>query len=373
MTAQWNKVFAGYKAGHPNINVEFKGFEDYDSVLKTGLSGTKGPDVVMLHPYNAIEPYVQAAQLRSIDPASVPELAQFSEESLNSARSGGKLYGVPFAQQSLQVFYNKGLFAQAGATPPKSAAEVTPMLDKLVAAGAIPFAVTGKDTWQLVNVFDALVGVDYGGAAFVDALRSGKASFTDPAFVDALAKFQSLKQYFPQNVEGVTYTDSQALFNSEKAAMFPGGSWELQGFQQTNPGVELGVFSMPTNDGAAPTWGYEDGSFGISAGSEHPGEALNLLRWMASPEFGKSFTDELKQASSVPGVQPSDPLLKQMVTNYRADPVPMIWVTDYFGVASPAPYAALMNATQNLLLGATTPQEAAASIKQSADAFTAKG
>ena len=44
-----------------------------------------------------------------------------------------------------------------------------------------------------------------------------------------------LKPYLPDNAAGVAYTDAQTLFTSGKAAMFPGGRFELGFFQKAEP------------------------------------------------------------------------------------------------------------------------------------------
>jgi raffinose/stachyose/melibiose transport system substrate-binding protein len=370
----YKKIFEIYERKTPGVRIEYRGIAntEYPTVLKTGLSGPGGPDLVMLHPYKAIAPYVRAGQLVALDEGTIPEAKNFTADSLGAARLDGKLWGLPFARQTIQIFYSRKLFAQLGVEPPKTADQFLPLLDKIAAAGITPIAATGKDAWQLVNVFDALVGNTYGGKAFVAKILAGGTTFADPAMVAALAEFQGLVKYFPKFVSGVSNADARAMFATGRAAMFPGGSWELSGFQNAGMAGDVGAFSMPTKAGGSPpTWGYEDGSLGISARSTQPAAALALLRWMATPEFGQAFTDQLKQPSSVNGVAPTDPTLSQMVSSYQANPVPMIWVTDYFGVSSPAPYAALMNAAQGLLTGTTTPPAAAATIAQSVVEWTA--
>jgi hypothetical protein len=54
-----------------------------------------------------------------------------------------------------------------------------------------------------------------------------------------------------------------------------------------------------------------------------------------------------------------------MIKKYQANPVPMYWVTDCFGVSSPAPYAALMNGAQELLLKTKSVAQVAKSIDSS--------
>lgn len=371
----WDKIFALYEEANPGVDIVFTGYEgtEYPTVLNTGLSGSDGPDIVMLHPYTSMEPYVAAGQLEPIDGDMIAGLEDsFSPESLAASNIDGVQYGVPFAVQTVQVYYNIDIFEEVGVEVPTSPADVKPMLDAIADAGYTPISVTGADAWQLVNVFDALVGPSYGGREWVDGVLNGTAAASDDEFVGALEEFASLAPYFPEFVTGVNYTDSQALFSSGEAAMYPGGAWELAGFQAANPDLNIGVFSMPAADGSTPTWGYEDGSLALSARASERDAAIDLLNWMATQEFGEAFTNELKQVSSVKGVEVSDPILSAMIANYQANPVPMVWVTDYFGVSSPAPYAALMNGAQEILLGTKTPKQVGTSIDESIALFTAQ-
>lgn len=372
----YEKIFEIYEAEHPNIDVDFRGFvnNEYPTVLKTGLSGDGGPDLAMLHPYRAIAPYALAGQLTEIDESQVPELANFTPDAVAAATLDGKVWGVPFATQALQVFYNVDIFEELGISEPTKASEVDPMIQKIKDAGLVPYAATGTAGWQLVNIFDILVGNTYGGKDFLAKAVAGEVSFDSPSMVAAFEQYDALEADFPRFVSGVGHPDARALFVNGQAAMFPGGAWELALIRQNAPDMNLGVFSIPADEsgGPAPTWGYEDGSIAISAATEHPEEALELLRWMATPEFGTAFTEELRQLSSVEGVTPSDPVLAEIAANFAANPVPMVWVTEYFGTAAPAPFTTLGVLLANLMVDATDPAAAAAQLEADAREFEAQ-
>ncbi len=369
MTEDWQKIFSAYEAANPNVKVEFTGYAstDYPTVIKTGLSTSDGPDIVMLHPYKSIDQYVTAGQLSPLTTTQVPGLANsFGKDSLKASQYDGKQYGVPFALQTVQIYYNKDIFKKAGVSVPKTPAQFKAMLPKIKSAGFTPISITGKDAWQLVNVFDGIVGPNYGGRSWVEGARTGTSKASDAAFRKALTEFAGLEKFFPRFVTGVDYATSQTLFSSGQAAMYPGGAWELAGFQKANPNLKIGVFSVPSRGSkVAPTWGYEDGSFGLSSKAANREEALKLMKWFTTKEFGQLFTNTLKQVSSVNGVKVSDPVLNEMIKNYQANPVPMYWVTDCFGVSSPAPYAALMNGVQELLLKTKSVAQVAKSIDSS--------
>jgi len=372
----YERMFDIYEETHPNIEVEFHGVlnTEYPTVLKTALSSDTGPDLAMMHPYGAIAPYVLAGQLKEIDASMVPELSNFTPDAVQAATLDGKVWGVPFATQTLQVFYNKKIFDELGLSEPTKLSEVEPMIEKIKASGYVPYAVTGNAAWQLNNIFDILVGNTYGGKAFLEKAVAGETSFDSPEMVNAFTEFRALEDDFPKFVSGVSHPDARALFGNGQAAMFPGGAWELALIRQNAPDIQLGVFSMPADDSgnAAPTWGYEDGSIAISANTKHPQEALELLRWMATPEFGQAFSDEVQQLSSVKGTTPTDPLLAEMASNYSTNPVPMVWVANYFGGAAPAPAATLGAMLANLLVDQIDPAGAAKQLESDAREFEAQ-
>jgi raffinose/stachyose/melibiose transport system substrate-binding protein len=138
--------------------------------------------------------------------------------------------------------------------------------------------------------------------------------------------------------------------------MIPGGSFDLGVLQKANPNVRIGVFQVPPPPGSpsgstATTPGWADGNFAVSARSKHPKEATELVTWMTTKEFGQMVSDEVKQISAVPGVDPSDPLLKQMSDSYTRSGSPYLLLTD-FRYGSPSGTDIFGKALQEMLLGA---------------------
>ena len=71
---------------------------------------------------------------------------------------------------------------------------------------------------------------------------------------------------------------------------------------------------------------------------------------MSTKEFGQKVADEVKQLSAVPGVEYSDPLLKQMADNYANAGSPYLLLPD-FRYGSPSGTELLGKGIQELLLG----------------------
>jgi raffinose/stachyose/melibiose transport system substrate-binding protein len=340
-TAGYNKIFASFEKSHPKIKVNFKPIKntEYLTVLPTELKKTQGgPDIVQLKPYGPIQSLIEAGNLTPLDgqvdvngwPANVLQAAKGKQD--------GKLYGVPYALQTLQVLYNKKIFADQGLQPPTTWAQFTAACDKLKKAGITPLSTSGLQPWVLAIDHQIFGATRYGGDDFANAVLAGKKNFTDPDYLASLDVTAKLKPYYPDKVTAVDYPDAQTLFTSGKAAMYPGGSYEVGPFTKTNPDLQIGFFDAPPPPGAkidhALTSGYVDGSYGVNAHSGHRTEAIELAKWMATPEFGRLYASTLKQISAVPGTTPGDPLLAQALQNYQAHGATYMMVVD-FGYGNP--------------------------------------
>ncbi|MGB9377676.1 MAG: extracellular solute-binding protein [Mycobacteriales bacterium] len=367
--ASYNKILKEFTAKSPGISVEFKAYKntEYNTILQTGLTQSGGPDVATLRSYGQLQPFVESGGLLPLD--SEVDVSGFSPAVVNSARGkkDGKLYGVPAAVQTTQVYYNKKIFAVNGISVPTTWAQMMAAAQKLKAKGIVPFATTGKDTWMLPMVQDIFGSARYGGAEFEKKLLAGQVQLTDPNYVASLQLLKELQPYTPKNVVGVAYTDAQLLFINEKAAMFPGGSFELGFFSKQNPDLQLGTFDVPPPPGSTlsgpVTPGYADASFGVSKKSAHQKEALKLVKWMATKQFGQAYSDELKQISPVPGVTATDPVLADMQKRYAEHPAPYLMLVD-FRYGQPTGTDLAGEYIQKMLLGKSQPADVARDVQR---------
>ena len=354
--AAYNAIFDVYEKAHPGTTVDFKAFKntEYNQILTTGLAGSSGPDVVQVRSYGQLQPTVASGSLVPLD--GTVDLSSWDANVVKSAKGkeDGKLYAVPLAQQTLQMFYNKDLFDKQGLKPPTTWAQFIEVNARLKENGITPMAVGAKDSWTLPIVHQVLAAPRFGGAAFEKSVMSGQKTFKDPSWVASVDQVNRLKPYLPEDAVGVAYTDAQILFTSGKAAMFPGGSFELGFFQKQNPSLKMGVFEVPAPDGSPSsrptTTGYADGAFGVSAKSDAQDASKELVKWMATKEFGQLVADKIKQLSAVPGVTYADPLLKQMADSYAKNPTPYLLLVD-FRYGTPSGTDVLGTGLQELLLG----------------------
>lgn len=368
--ATYHKIFDKFTAAHKNIKIDFKPYKatEYNTILSTGLTQAGGPDVAQLRSYGLLQPLIDAHRLVPLD-GKVSGLSNFDASALDGARGkqDHKVYGVPLEMSTFQMYYNKSIFAKYNLQPPTTWQQLIDIAKTLKQHGVTPFAAAGKDNWLLPLYDDMFAATRYGGPQFEKDVLSGKTTFTDPNYVAALGVLNQLKPYFPNDQMGLLETDVQTLFATGKAAMIPEGSFALAPIKAINSSVDMGVFNPPPPPGAIVDHplqvGWVDASYGLNSKSKHQKEALELLNWMAGQQFGQMVADDLKQVSLNKNVSPSDPLLKQMVDAYRANPTPYLMLVDFrYGT----PLGSDLEATglQKMLLGQQSPQQVASDIQR---------
>jgi len=358
--AFYESMIRKFESQNPGVSIDFQTYKptDYATVLSAAMQAGKGPDILQVRAYGALQPFARPEFLVPLED-KVPELKTFSPQWLDGARSqaDGKVYGVPFAFQALVIFYNKQLLSKAGVKPPHTWDEFLAALKTLKDHGITPLANGAKEGWTLEVAMGVLAPNFYGGSNFYDAVIRGQTTFRDPRFTGALAKMTEIRPYMPQGYEGVSYTDMQQLFANEQAAMYIGGIFELGYFQSQNPSLQIGVLPGPVQRASDTPWisSYDDGNYGVNAKTRYMDEAIKFIRFTATREWGQEFTNQLKQLSAVPGVKVQDPTLQQ-VLGWMRHSTPYVMLVG-FRWQNPTGSELIQNDLQGLFGGQLTPQQ----------------
>ena len=371
----YNEILESYTQEN-SAQVNFEAFlnTEYNTLVATSLQADEAADVVQTRSYGGVRPWIEGGYLLPLD-GEIESLSNYSDTALDAVRGAedGQVYGVPFAIQVLQVFYNKAIFDELGLSEPTTWDEFITLNETLLEAGTIPLAITGKDAWML-PIFHSIVGAGtYGGNEFVEGVLSGETTFENPAFVASLEAVKELQPFMPPDVTAVSYGDTQNLFINGLAAMFPGGSWEAAYFQSQNPDLELGVFTVPAKgtDEQLASW-FVDGSWAATSSAEDPEAALQFVNWLGTPEFGQMFTDKLAQISPIEGVTPSDPILEEIVSMWNEASTPYMLLV-HFRYGEPSGTTVIGENIQKLFLDDMTPEEVAADLQSQVSSWFTPG
>jgi raffinose/stachyose/melibiose transport system substrate-binding protein len=365
--AAYTELFNAFTKANPDIKVKFESFapENYNTIVSTALAGGRGGDVLQSRAYGGLEQVAKAGYLLPLDTTKVPELANFPAEALaaETLRSDKTVYAVPFASQTLGIFINNDVFAKAGVKPPETWDQLIAVSKTLKEKGITPIA-NGTATGWMDEVFAGIFTNPMLGPDFVADILAGKTTFEDKRYTSALAKLLELRDYMPQGQTGVDYPTSQQLFLSGRAAMFAGGSFEISNFRKQNPKINMDFVAPPAPTAGAPRYvaKFFDGGYAVNAKSANQADALKLVRYMGTKEYGDKFAALLGNISPIKGVVLEDPLLAK-VAKLNEVSMPYIMAV-YFRYETPTGSELIQNGVQKMMGGTVSPEQVGTDVTQ---------
>ena len=365
--AAYGELFADFTKANPDVTVKFEAFtvESYATTLSTALAAGRGPDVIHTRAYGGLEQFAKAGYLLALDPKEVPELGNLPADALASEtlRADGKVYSLSFASQTLGIFINNEVFAKAGVKAPATWEQFIAVSRALKEKGITPIA-NGMATAWMDEVFTSVFTNPFLGPEFVADLQSGKATFSDARYVAALARLLELREFMPTGYMGVDYATGQQLFLSGRAGMFVGGSFEIANFRKQNPKIDMSFVAPPAASagGVGYVSKFYDGGFAVNAKTGNAKDAVRLVRWMGTKNFGDKFAALLGNISPIKGVALTDPMLAS-VAKLNETSMPYIMAV-LFRYETPTGSELLQGGIQKMMAGSMTPAEVGASITQ---------
>jgi raffinose/stachyose/melibiose transport system substrate-binding protein len=218
-----------------------------------------------------------------------------------STDDGAQTFCVPMAAVLHGFIYNKDAFKEMGLTPPKTQAEFFTLLDKIKANGSyVPLAIGTADEWGTASMGYQNVGPTFWkGEEGRKAVLAGTQKLTDAPWVAAFAALKRWGPYMGDGYQSQSYSDSQNMFTLGRAAIYPGGSWEIGPFHAQGADFPMGAFPPPVDEnGKCFVTDHPDIALGMNAKTAHPEAAKTFLSWVASDEFAQLY------ASALPGFFP---------------------------------------------------------------------
>jgi multiple sugar transport system substrate-binding protein len=286
IVAEWNQA-------RPDIQVEivWQAWENIDDFLLTSFQAGQAPDVfhedaVMCYEYGMLG-YAEPLN-RYLDDATLADTPQKSWAGVSDEQ--GNIYGVPFLQETLVVFYNKAKLADAGITPPADGMvtwdelrDYALRLTQRDASGQVTTwgllaPLEQRLWWCLVAQNDGHVLVQYPDGTWHveidDAGRQAIEFYTNLVVAD---------QVMPQDVLSYDFMSLLQGFKSGKYAMFSFGCWVRSWIDRlTQNELDWGMLQVkgPVRNVT------EAGPQGISvySGSPHKDQAAEFLLYFTNTE-----------------------------------------------------------------------------------------
>lgn len=259
-------ISLGYKEVIERFNKDYEGkyhcdyittnLEEYDTKLNALIAANDCPDIFICNPGPNLTTYVEngaAADLTDILKNQEKDWYDtFTGGIFEKITYDGKIMAVPTCFAAACVFYNKDMFAKAGASVPTTYDEWLTACQKIKDAGFTPITISAGTAWCLSMLAGYLCDRE-GGPDNLANVNANKISWLDQSFLDAGAKLVELSQYFQPTAAGDTNDQATAALYNGEAAMLIQGSWAIGQINGNNPEFEdkCGVFQFPAIEGGA--------------------------------------------------------------------------------------------------------------------------
>ncbi len=210
-----------------------------------------------------------------------------------------KIYQIPYIYNTVQFWYDKRVFQEAGVEIPKTWDDLLAACTKLKDAGYAPIAAEGNEpgyaAFYLTEMLARIKGPGWLRTAAADTTGE---LWRDPAVLEAAKMTRQLwdSGCVPPETLGYVWPQGQQTLALGTAGMELVGSWlpvELQ--TTTDPEFQWGGFSFPSVSGGKGSTTDVYAlllAFMINKDTKHPDEAFNFLRFIMSDAIQQEFTDK---------------------------------------------------------------------------------
>lgn len=292
-----------FEAENPGnqLRIEEQSWGDLVPRLTTALPDPNNtPDVVEIGNTQA-PTFTAVGAFREISPELYAELGGSSllPSFVAAGTFDGKIYALPYYFGSRYMFYRKDIWDAAGLSVPTNLASFRESVAALTTADRSGFAIGGQDWRNGIS----WVFAHGGELATVDGTE-WTSTLSDPNTIMGLEDWQTVYQqasHLPVTDRDVAYWDflNDGLDGAAPSAatiMAPGWArWSIGDLTTNADGEEVrdgmadearfGIFALPGVDGGVAPVFAGGSNLAISAQSQHPELAENLLRIIYSPEY----------------------------------------------------------------------------------------
>lgn len=227
----------------------------------------------------------------------------------------GKVYGIPIIMDGKAFYYNKEIFGELGLEVPQNWNEFLPVLQKLAETEYIPISLGNSEDWATGHYMTTLnQRVVPAEVLARDYALESEASFSDPAYVEALHYLNELVPYFTPNFNAVGYDEGISDFINGKAAIYYEQFNQVQYIEPAQ--FEWSWFDFPDIQGAVGDQQALTGApqgFMVSATTEYPDACVAFLKYMTSVDNAAKMVKDTSMISTVDGAINADTASGKMI------------------------------------------------------------
>ena len=322
---EFNNLDNGITVELENITTE----EDYLNKLRTGYSGGDTPNVFTEYGGARVKDYIAANGVLDWTPyleADKEYYNSFYDSVFESAQYDEYegIWGIPYMQYIICLFYNEDIFNANNIEPPKTWDELQVVCEKLKAAGIKPFQVGEKSNFRFGHLSNCILYNTYGVDA-ADKLADGSMKYDGKEMMDVYTKISDMneKGYFGDDILSTDYALEKSTFTSGGSAMIWGLNSDVMGtLAASDVGFKVGVTAMPygnesfkseTQGGVNNVWHVST----MNKSQEEIDASVYWVKWMTSDQ---SLSDYTKVIPNIFGrefdLDTDDPLMEEVLDIY---------------------------------------------------------
>lgn len=326
-------------------------------ILQQAASQTM-PDVLMVNNPD-LPQFADTGALRPLTELGVDVGTDtFYRSVLDVGTFDGKLYGLAPSVNSLALFYNRTLLAEAGVAVPTTWAELRTAAQALTVGDRHGFAYSAASGTEGTWTFIPFLWSNGGSQLALDA----------PEAVAALEFYTGLARegFVPSSVVNWSQADVKDQFAAGNVAMMINGPWQIPSLEETE-GLDWGIATIPVPEPGArlvAPLGGEMWVAPVTFDAEREAKSAHVVRCMSRPQM------QLETALSNNTVPGSPEVAAQLV---RQEPAmePIVTTTSTArpltgdsGLRWPDVNTALSRAIQAVIIGSA---DARTALQQAAD------
>jgi len=205
----------------------------------------------------------------------------------------GAHYAVPFAGETIFLFYRKDLFDQYEVEVPTTFDEVLETAEFFHGKedGLSGVSFRARSGWEFTYMWSEFI-FPFGGR--IADPEAGTVGLNNPETVDSLEYMIELSQYAPVGIESFSFPEAWDAFMQGKAAMMIEASAAAPEVENPDKSVvagNVGYAKMPAGPAGAYSgvWGW---GLSMTAGSENKDAAWAFITYMTSKAMQQEYIDD---------------------------------------------------------------------------------
>ncbi|MBT2288902.1 carbohydrate ABC transporter substrate-binding protein [Paenibacillus albidus] len=316
------------------VNLQLLPAEQTATVLQTKLAVDETPDIIQYNLASAVTDLNLERNFEILD--NEPWVARLLNKDVLSAE--GHVYSFHVSQDTgMQgVVYNKDIFKELGLEIPNNFEEFLAVCEKIKASGITPVFMPFKDAWA-ANIWPAAAFADFAAKnepALFDDINANRKKWADiPEFATFLQQQYDVykKGYTNADILSDSYDMAVGKFLNKEVAMMFMGDWLIENVSEKDPNMHLGLFAIPSAEGASLGASPLGGQLFVPKKAKHLAEAKKFLEFIATKEVAQKIVDNQGYVSNFNDVNtPELPEYKQEIVDQYITPKKTVLTTDAY-------------------------------------------